>query len=251
MNPLKIGITSAAILVCTALSSPAEPVIFNVDPDQSMLTLSGAAFGLPFSEQAGHAGSLTDRWTGTIVADLSGGVLTFNSGSSITALLNAPALPPFSTVPHSDVPAGSIDNYGVFASGLVNGLNAELNGAYRTLTLDIPTGTATPGSAPSGMTFRFTSGHLEWGAVLPPSTPLADGSSSLINVTGANTSTDIVSLTPGGVLTIPVQFTTTGDNRTEQWSGTIVAVVPEPGTITLLLLGIAALFLRAARGRRH
>ncbi len=248
---LKTGAGIAAVLLSAAFIAQAEQVILNIDPNQSILTLSGTAFGLNYAAQPGHAGSLDDRWSGTITADLTGGVLTFGPGSSITALLNTPAAPPFSTFPHADVPADSVDNYGAYAAGIVNGLNIEINGAYRTLTLDITSGTATPGTPSSGMNLAFTSGHLEWGAVqLPDRAALIDGSSSMVGVTGANTSSGIVTLTSDGVLTLPVQFSTTGDNRTEQWTGVIVAAVPEPGTITLLLLGAGAVCFNMRKARR-
>ncbi len=249
-NHLQTGIVIAAALLASVLTSRGEQVIFHIDPDQSILTLSGTAFGLAFAAQPGHAGSLEDRWSGTITADLTSGVLTFAPGSSITALLNTPAAPPFSTFPHADVPAGSVDNYGVFAAGVINGLNVELNGAYRTLTLDITSGTASSGAAPSGMTLAFTAGHLEWGAVQTPSTPLQDGSSSLVGVTGANTASGLVTLTSDGVLTLPVQFATTGANRTEQWTGVIVAAVPEPASGVLLLLAAGVFCFKRRKARQ-
>lgn len=231
-----------AALLALPAAVPASPVTFTVDSSQSSLTLSGAAFGLAVNPQAGHTGSLVDAWGGTITADLSGGVLTFSGGSAITALLNPSA--PFSTTPYPTVPPGSVDNYGVFASGLVNGVGLVLgmNGAYRSMTLDLNGGTATDGLAPSTVNMVFTAGHLEWGAIVSPNTPFG-GTSSLVNVGGLDTSAANVSF-DGTTLILPVQLHTTGSNRYEDWSGVIVAVVPEPSSMALAVMGVGLLAWR-------
>jgi hypothetical protein len=252
----RIAPLAGAMVVCAYVSvvvcSHAAPVTLYIDSSRSSLTLSGAAFGLPVSQQAGHPGSLLDAWSGTITADLTGSVLTFGGGSSITALLNTPAAPPFSTVPYPTVPPGSMDNYGVFSSGLVTGVGlvTGLNGAYRSLTFDITAGTATQGAAPSGMTLGFTDGHLEWGAIVSPNTPFG-GSSSMVGVLGTNTSVSPVSW-DGMTLSLPVAFHTIGANRYEDWSGRLVAAVPEPSSVTLALLGAGLLAAkRCARKRQR
>ena len=74
-------------------------------------------------------------------------------------------------------------------------------------------------------------------------------SSSLVGRGGANTSDSLVTLTPT-TLILPVQITT-GDysNRWENYEGVIVAVIPEPGVLSLGLFGMAAILI--ARARRH
>ena len=108
-----------------------------------------------------------------------GGVLTFLGGGSLTASLNSPASPPFSTFPNPG--SGGIDNYGVFGSGLVTGVGLvlQLNGAYRSLVFDITSGTAQNGAAlHPGSILQFTGGHLDWGAIISPSTPYGGTSST-------------------------------------------------------------------------
>lgn len=236
----------AACMFSMAVTAPAAPIVFQIDSSASTLTLSGAAFGLPIGQQS--PGSLVDHWGGTIVADLTGGVLTFAGGSAITAALNPAA--PFSTFPNPGT--GGVDNYGGFASGLVTGVGLvlQLNASYRSLTLDITGGTATDGAAASGMNLAFTDGHLDWGAIVSPTTPYG-GTSSMVEVAGANTSAGLVSF-DGTTLTLPITLHTTGSNRYEDWVGSLVAVVvPEPSSLALALVGFGLLAANArARARR-
>jgi len=242
-----LGTAVLAALVSVGVSSRATVYSFNVNPSLSSLTLSGAAFGLSISGQSSHAGSLLDAWSGTIAVDYTGSTITFLGGGSLIASLNTPALPPFSTVPNPGT--GGTDNYGVFGSGLVSGVGLVLglNGAYRSLVLDITSGTAVNGSAPSGVNLAFTAGHLDWGAVISPSTP-AGGTSSMVGVNGADTSGSLVSF-DGTTLILPVQLHTIGSNRFEDWAGQIVAVIPEPSLLALALVGLG-LFAARARARR-
>ena len=246
-NPqFQLKLISGALALAAALTLPtstnAATVTFNINSSLSSLTMSGAAFGLPISGQGGNANALVDSWSGTITADLTAGVLTFTGGSVITAVLNP--LTPFSTFPNPG--AGGVDNYGVFGSGLVSGVGLvlQLNGAYRSLSLDITSGTAANGVAPTGMNMAFTGGQLSWGAVVAPNTP-AGGNSSMVGITGLNTDANLASLSLGtglfgDTLTLPVTFHTIGSNRFEDWTGTIVAVVPEPSTLALTGLALSA-----------
>ncbi len=241
-----LGVAALTASVSLVIPAQAEQFLFVIKPNQSILTMSGAAFGLPVTAQSGNPNSLVDSWSGTILADLTAGVLTFSGGSTITASLNTPA---FSTFPNPGT--GGVDNYGVFGSGLVSGVGLvlQLNGAYRSLTLDIPAGTAVNGAAASGMNLAFTAGHLDWGAVVAPSTPYG-GSSSMVGVNGANTSAGLVSF-DGTTLSLPIQLHTTGSNRFEDWAGTLVAVIPEPSSMALAMLGLGFVAVnRRARDRR-
>lgn len=241
---LIVGALALAAAVALPTSTRAATVTYNVVSGSSSLTLSGAAFGLPISGQAGNPSALVDAWGGTITGDLSGGLLTLTGGSAITALLNP--LTPFSTFPNPAT--GGIDNYGAFGSGLVTGVGlvTQLNAAYRSLTLNL-NGALVNGAAPSAVNISFSSGVLDWGAIVAPSTPFG-GSSSMIGVSGLNTASGLVSLSPGtsygSTLVLPVTFHTVGSNRFEDWTGTIVAVVPEPSSMALagLALGVFAIW---------
>jgi hypothetical protein len=118
----------------------------------------------------------------------------------------------------------------------------QLNAAYRSLTFDITGGTATDGAAPAGMNLGFTAGHLDWGAVVSPNTPFG-GTSSMVGVAGANTAATSVSF-DGNTLRLPITLHTIGSNRFEDWTGTLVAVIPEPSSATLALVGFGLLLGR-------
>ncbi|MCX6887786.1 MAG: PEP-CTERM sorting domain-containing protein [Verrucomicrobia bacterium] len=215
-----------------AVSAQADQRTFFINSGLSSLTLGGAAFGLSYGAQS--AGSTTAFFSGTINADVTGGVLNFTGGSVITALANPGG--PYSSTP-APYPTGG-DNFGVKAGpGFVTGYGlVTVNGVYRSLTLDV-TGSASDASAPSGLTFTFTGGRLDWGATtgLGP----AGGSGSLVSVSGLDTALSNFTF-DGTTLTIPVQLHTTGSNRYEDWAGTMVAVIPEPSTLSLGLLGMGA-----------
>lgn len=223
----------------------ADLITLNVNSAQSSITLAGNAFGLNYGPQA--PGSLTAAWSGTITADRNGGVLTFASGSSITALVNSTG--PYTTAPN---PIGTEPgNYGVTTTGPVAGFGTvTINGVYKNLVLDITAGTAQNGAALNGATLSFTAGALDFGIANPA--PLSVGTSNLVGVSGPNTSLTNVSW-DGTTLTLPIAFSTTGSNRVENWSGVLVATivaVPEPSSVALTSLGLAALVVCARRFRR-
>jgi hypothetical protein len=233
----------------------ATPVTLTLDSSQSYISAltSGNAFGLAFGPQV--AGAMTAYYSGTILADLTGGVLTFTGGSSIVGLNNPGG--PFTTAPY---PGSWQGQYGVTAGPtFIPGYNfVVINGVYSGMTMDLGTGTAQNGLAPSGMTDLWTAGTLTYGAAnatLPagPYTPIAGGPSSLVGVFGSDTSSALVSWN-GNTLDLPITFHTTGSNRNEYWSGQLVASiseVPEPSTLALAGLGLLGLAgLRFSRSRR-
>ena len=238
LRAVAAGIAVCAFLVLP-MSSRAVNVTYYVNSSLSSLTLSGQAFGITYQPQV--SGAMVDSWSGTITGDLTGGVLTLTGGSAITAVLNP--VGPFSTAP-APYPTGG-DDYGATGTGFVPGGYGVVTimGVYRSLTFDITAGTATFGAPASGMTFSFTAGQLDWGATtaLGPT----GGTSSLIGVSGANTSMTPVILSPGtspgDALMLPVKFHTTGSNRSEDWNGWIVAVIPEPSALTLIGFGLLGL----------
>lgn len=235
-------VSAVALTIGLAWPAGAELVTYYIDSSQSSLTMSGHAFGIASAPQV--PGSLVDAFEGTITGDLSGGVLTFSGGSAITALLNPTG--PFTTANNMYDGPG---NYGVQADGFVTGYGlANIKGIYRELVFDITTGTAQDGSAPNGQNLILTTGQLDY--TLELNGAFYEGkSTSLVGRGGANTSDSLVTLTPT-TLILPVQITT-GDysNRRENYEGVIVAVIPEPGVLSLGLFGMAAILI--ARARRH
>jgi hypothetical protein len=242
-NSIKLiaGSVAVATLLCLPVSSPAAQVTLAVNSSLSSITLAGNAFTINYSQQA--AGSLLDAFSGTIVAnDLGGGVLSFSGGSTITGVLGGP----WATSPWPGGPYPG--NYGMTAGpafvppyGIVT-----VNGTYTGLTLNLTAGSVQNGLASSGLVETWTAGNLIWGANTSGYGPQG-GTSSMIGVTGPDASASPV-LWDGTTLTLPVQFHTTGPNRYEDWSGTLVAtLVPEPTTLGLALLGLGLLAAKKAR----
>lgn len=235
--PALLSAATVAALVSLAPASRAGTMTLTVDSSESSLTLSGMAFGLPFTAQT--SGSMVDAVSGTLQANLSGGVLTFSGGSAITLMANPAG--PFSTAPN---PIGSeAGNFGVSANGFITGYGAaSVNGVYRGMTFDITAGTAQNGVAPTGETFTLTAGTLDYGITL---NGLGQSlSASLVGVGGQNTATTVASF-DGSVLTLPVQIDTGAyANREEEYVGTLVAtVVPEPSAPALAGMGVVGFAL--------
>jgi PEP-CTERM motif len=258
-STLKLVAASLAVasLLCLPGVTQASPVTFTLDSSQSYITASGNAFGLSFSPQA--PGAMTANYSGTITADLTGGVLTFSGGSSIVGINNPAG--PFSSDPYPGGPW--VGQYGVTAGPtyLPTYNYVVVNGAYSGMTLDLSTGTAQNGVAPSGMTDYWTAGSLTWGAanaILPagPYSPIAGGVSSLASVYGSDTSSGPVYFDGNGLL-LPISFHTTGSNRNEYWTGQLVGFIgevtpiPEPSTLALAGMGLLGLAgLQFSRSRR-
>ena len=230
-----LNAAAVASFLSIALASRADTVSFAIDSANSSLTISGAAFGLAYTQQS--AGSLVDSFGGTLLADLTGGVLTFSGGSSIIALTNSHG--PFNTAPN---PIGSeAGNFGVQANGFVTGYGvANIKGSYKDIVLDLTSGTVQNGLAPTGQNINPTAGTLDYGIVLN-ATPFQASSSSIVGKGGLNVATGIATF-DGTVLTLPVQFSSpTYANRNETYTGVIVAdIVPAPEPSTLALAGLGA-----------
>ena len=255
-NPLSsLRLVAATLTVSSLLCLPAitraAPVALYLNSSLSYLDASGNGFGLPFGPQT--TGSLRAYYSGIIAADYTAGVFTFTGGSLITALNNPAG--PFSSAPYPGGPWAG--NYGVTAGPtFIPTYNfVVINGVYGGLTLDLTSGTAKNGVAPTGVTDTWTGGTLNWGAanavvLADPYAPLSGGASSMAGVSGANTSAALVTF-DGTTLTMPITFHTTGSNRFEDWSGVLVATIPEPSTVALAVIGVLGLagfqFLRSRR----
>lgn len=223
MRSNSVTMFALAVLVgaLSAAKSSAETVTLTIQPAQSSLSLSGNAFGLVYTPQV--PGGLDATWSGTITGDLTGGVFTFSGGSAITAEVNP--VGPFETAPNV---IGTIaGNYGVIGTGLVFPFgNVTIKGVYRNLAFDISSGTAQNGAAMAGSNFVLTSGELVWGAISQLG-QTADDEEELVSVSGSNSSASNVTW-DGTTLTLPVSVQTTGSNRVENWTGTIVATLVSP-----------------------
>jgi hypothetical protein len=223
-----------ACLLATSFAATAAVINLNIDPTQSSLSLTGGAFGLAFNPQT--AGATTTSLSGTITADLTGGVFTFSGGSGIVFDVNPNG--PFTTAPN---PLGVVaGNYGVTASGVVPSVGqSTVNGVYRNLTLDVLGGSAQNGLAMSGGVLKFTGGVLDFGAA----TPLGDATGTSDIIAQANNTAGGLVTWDGTTLTFPILFVTQGGSgRVENWSGVVVARVPEPSSLALVsVLGLTAL----------
>jgi len=246
----------AALLTLPTSTLASDLITLTVDSTRSSLTLSGTfaipAYSVPAAAVGSQsANSLVDAFGGTIQASLSGGVLSFAGGSHIAALLNPDAATtqfhPYGDDIGHPWPTG-VDNFAstVPAFGLAYSI------AYRNLVLDIKDGTASAaGAAASGMHLAFIAGGSDqsWQGGLSQSTKVGD---NLWTITGGvNGALGKVTF-DGTTLIIPVVLQTESFNNNllltdEVWTGQIVAVVPEPGVMTLAGLGLAVLAAGKAR----
>ncbi len=242
--------------VCASTNLRADVVILNVNTLLSNVTLAGqvgGSDGPPATNGVLYAGqtptSLSTSLAGTIKADLTAGVFTFAPGSAVSFNNSGTYNNPFPNI--NNPPLTELGNYAVTATGpvpLAGGAVLTILGVYRNLVLDINSGTAQNGGVLTAATMNFTSGLLDF-SITPAAA--APGTASLAGSNGLNTSTSLVAW-DGTTLRIPVTFTTTGGTgRVENWTGTIVAAVPEPSSIALMsLVGFVGLSYATVRGRR-
>ena len=90
MKNSRVRLTLLAIVFLATLSQPfralAAPVVFNLDPAKSSITLSGSVLNNALKEQGPR--SLTTSFSGTIAADVTGSTIQFIGGSMIDAQTN-------------------------------------------------------------------------------------------------------------------------------------------------------------------
>jgi|GEM_PF-1970724 len=252
-NLRTVSLTVIALALVVAFASPtfAVSVSYNIDPARSVLyvnmdpTVTAAnptgdvtkLLATPVVAQS--AGSDTDYYTGTILADNTAGLLTFTGGSSIIAALNPNGLTPFLPVAFPGT-----DNYGIKTATATSTTGAVVFATLRDTALDITTGTLTNGTAPVGM-------NLQVAATSYASVTLfgqAGTGGAGLNSTGA-----LASLTTsGGIETLIIPITRiTGTSAHFVLMGQLVATrqVPEPSTVVMGVMGAMGLGLAVLRKR--
>ncbi len=133
---------SAALMLVLASGRTCQAAMaeYTIDSSQSSLTLSGSftsGVSIDFEQQL--PGSLVTNYSGTIVGDLSGGVLSFAGGSTILALGE-----PFNTYNPKTQKSGNYDNYGI---ALVPAINLA-EAALRDLQMDFVAGSVQDNQVP-------------------------------------------------------------------------------------------------------
>jgi len=249
-NMSRLWLASAACGLALSMGNWAfaAPVSYTIDPVRSTLVMTGDLLGLaPVIPQV--AGSDSDTYSGTINADLAGGLLTFSGGSSITANLSAVA-------PFTPVANPGVDNYAFFTNVSLPAsppLAGTWNLAFRNIVFDITTGIAQDGVVPpaSTMTLRTTSGF----ASIETTSSGGPFPSSFANQNAFNSTVGAVSLTQaGGIETLVIPFRReSGAGGTHFiFTGNITAtrVVPEPSTMVLAGLGMIGACVAVWRKRR-
>ena len=230
-----------AVGACLLFTRPAQAdsVAYTIDPEQSVLNLSGTYSGFTLAPQT--AGSMSDRFGGAIVGDLSGGVLTFSGGSSITAQDNG------LFQPGALGASGTADgNYGVVIPSI-----GEF-GAYRSLIFGIVSGSVRDGAAPS-LTLTYLNGFLDYAG--PATGP---GQLGFAGVVGPDSSSALARLTlSDNTETLRLPFTlalSDASGLQQTFDGTIVGTrtvtVPEPSSVWLGLTGGAILVAWRTRNRK-
>lgn len=238
--------TALAVSVTFTIDPARSSLVVNQDPTKTAANPTGdvtKVFGVAVKAQS--AGSDTDFYTGTIVADETGGVLTFTGGSSIVAGLN-PGATPFTP---NKTPG--LDNYGIQTVSATPTTGGVVFVALRNTSYDITTGTLSDGVAPSGMNLQI------------PNIPIPTGPFGDVTLLGAlttagggsNSTTVPASLTTsGGIETLVIPITRiTGTSAHFVTIGQITATraVPEPSTIALGAVGALGLTYFAARTRNR
>jgi hypothetical protein len=248
---------SLSVVAGAAQSAQATVYSYTIDPQQSSLTITGELTGNFASQQT--PGSLTTSYSGTIVADVGGGKIGFNGGSSIVA-----ALQPSNQEPDADaLPGDAPANYGRSSSGPSGTPSVE---AIRDLTLDMlddtfgdgivmtagnfPSSSLVPKLAQANSDVLYGNYQVETDlSGKTTSNSSAGGLSSLEQV--GQTETLTLKISSGPVL-YNVDPLSQFDDSSISFTGTLVAtrtVVPEPASAATLL-GISAVgFIRRRRRR--
>jgi len=197
MSGLLAGVLWLAGWAPTALGAD----VFTVNTTQSYVSISGRVLGQPLHEQ--RAGSLTTRYSGTLIAEVGSDTIQFPGQSQVVAMDNG------SWEPLSDGSEGSESaNYGGTASyflttgvaalrqvqlDVTSGVVAVANGQFDTepLTFSIP------GDAGCSLAYRVEGAYNDSGVTS------LDGKSA----TGQQTMARLTTEGSQQVLTIPINYT--------------------------------------------
>jgi hypothetical protein len=195
------AMTSAGLLALSGARTCANVQVFNLETNQSTVTISGSVVGGAISNQG--PGSLTTRIGGSMQVSLTGNTIQFTGQSQIFAETNG------NWQPMADGTAGSApaDFGGTASAGFASGV-----AALRNIQLDVisPTINISGGQFDStNLTFLFPSNSLSSLAYNVSGLVSKHGSIALIGY-ATNKVTALGSLTTAGsqqVLTIPVDAT--------------------------------------------
>lgn len=275
MNPAFRCCASLAIaLVFSGTMLVAAPRSFVIDPSLSSLSIDvTTTFGVAGSEKEQAPGSWTTSYSGNIVANVTDTSIQILSPTTLVAGISgvwgpAPIYP--TTNPPTNraeddpgyVSSSSPANYGTVIDYSnrppINGNPppSASNSAIRDLKISLsdPASKSIVGGtfSEAGIQPGFLSG-INWltygnASFQGPITNLAGAGITInptVDSTGVGTLTQIGNLL---TLTLPVEFTESHFGSMIVFKGTIVATVPEPGAVALLLP--AASLLVAARRRR-
>lgn len=231
------------VLLTMSFAHAARATVFVIDASQSQLSVEGTVLGVPFVEQA--PGSLSTRIGGTLVADLAPGSIQSPGGSKLT-LENQPGLFLPLGLPANGAGQVKFDD-GSFAYGALRNTVADV------LSGVLPVDSA--GFFSANVTLNFPSGVLDVeGLGISNSIPNPSGLQSN-PVTLAQIIFDGSKIT----ITAPIDANTTiygffgGEIAKLHYTGQIVAtaIVPEPSTWCLTLLGLIALAIVGRRSQQR
>ena len=249
-----VSVIVLAMVPLLAVASAAQAgtlVSFTLDPGQSSISVEGDYEGIPFGEQG--AGSMTTSYSGTVDVDLD----NLGSPTAITFLsAAADAAVSGNWMPEAEGGTPGSPNSGPADYGLYIDLGAagEVWGALRDLLLDGAGGplAISGGAFPSTQTLTVTTGFFDYNVDSPLGDEAArdDLAGAFVSNAAADGALSIVG--SDATLTMPVDVTIAADTATVRLYGTLVgmAVVPEPSTLVMLLVG-GATVLAFIAGRRR
>jgi fibronectin-binding autotransporter adhesin len=206
---LRIEATGLAIAFFLVCATSEGQVTFNPAIVSSQSTLTAAMTFNGATATAQVPGSLSDTYSGSLLASLNGNTLTFSGGSQIVALAAPTGYQPPLGGANTE---GSPQNYGAYFSNVsVVVFSFSSDADVRELTMDVTGGSVAVGSAASGLTFTALSGATNY-SVPPGAIPGYSGyySQNFSGTSAVNSSTAPVTLTASGsteTLTIPVSLT--------------------------------------------